>query len=235
MTGHMLISVRSSKRLHHWLHVAVPAGIAIILIITASICLFELAVTVAAKDGFYLDRRLLTYAAEHRHSELDLLFRITTWAGSFYVLGPLTLLLVIAFSWRRAVMSASLLGIGFGGAALITYITKHLLERERPGLFPQLVEPAQLAAFPSGHSTHIAAFSLALYLVCRQSHPEEKLLIGSILAILTFLVAVSRVYLQVHYPTDVLAGLLLALIWVSTTAMLLNKYCHFRDKPIELP
>lgn len=235
MMWHMLNTSHRTKRLRHLLHISWLGGIFIILIITASFCLFELAGTVTAKEGFYLDHHLLAYAAGHRHSELDLLFRIITWAGSFYVLGPLTLLLVITLFWRKAVMSASLIGIGFGGAALITYITKHLLERERPRLYTQLVEPAQLAAFPSGHSTHIAAFSLALYLVCQQAQPQWKPLTGGMLIILTFLVSVSRVYLQVHYPTDVLAGLLLGLIWVSTTAWLLNKYSPSRYKSTELP
>ncbi|QIB65305.1 phosphatase PAP2 family protein [Kineobactrum salinum] len=97
---------------------------------------------------------------------LDTFFRILTWLGSFYLLGPLAALLTIVLfagrhKWRGYYFSAV-----FYGASLTTYLLKRLIARDRPGLEESAVIMLPLdSALPSGHSTQALAFALPLAVI----------------------------------------------------------------------
>lgn len=192
-----------------------------VLIALYAVALFAgiaLAVTLAEKvygrEGLWFDRALLAFFAAHRSATLDVFFRAVSWVGSAYVLAPLTALLVGAFLVHKRRAEAVLISIGFAGAGLLTLAAKHLLARQRPGLFPQVVEPPLEPAFPSGHTTLTAALALTLFLVIHHHRPRWQVPAGLGLSLAVLAVAVARVYLQVHYPSDVLGGVLLAAAWV---------------------
>jgi undecaprenyl-diphosphatase len=92
---------------------------------------------------------------------------------------------------------------------------KQALGRERPLLHPALADFIRFDwSFPSGHATHAAAFSLILWLLARETGVARHWL--PLLAFVVMLgVALSRLYLQVHWPSDVLAGVLLATVWAG--------------------
>jgi undecaprenyl-diphosphatase len=100
-----------------------------------------------------------------------------------------------------------------GGLALSNGL-KHLFDRPRPELVPPLVYAAS-PSFPSGHAMLSAVVYLTLgALVARLVRPlNMKLYLLAIVLTLTFLVGISRLYLGVHYPTDVLAGWSAGLAW----------------------
>jgi undecaprenyl-diphosphatase len=99
------------------------------------------------------------------------------------------------------VLSASL------GGLLVSVLLKGLFRRPRPDLVPHLVD-AGLSSFPSGHTMNSATVYLTLGLLLAQVSSSRRLkaYLLAVAALLTFLVGVSRVYLGVHYPTDVLGG-----------------------------
>jgi membrane-associated phospholipid phosphatase len=132
--------------------------------------------------------------------------------GSVYVL--LAALLVISFFlWFRSRRSAIFLLVSFCGAAALDVIGKALFARTRPELFTQLI-PEHDFSFPSGHTMGATAFFLALYFLSRQMFPRWQWFVASVGCLLTLGIGVSRLYLQVHYPSDVLAGWLLSAVWV---------------------
>jgi undecaprenyl-diphosphatase len=100
-----------------------------------------------------------------------------------------------------------------GGMALGNGL-KHLFNRPRPELVPPLVQVAS-SSFPSGHAMLSAVVYLTLgALVARLVRPlNMKLYVLTVVLLLTFLVGVSRLYLGVHFPTDVLAGWSAGLAW----------------------
>jgi undecaprenyl-diphosphatase len=112
--------------------------------------------------------------------------------------------------WRRAliVLGASL-GGGFLNAAL-----KQLYQRPRPDVVPHLREAMSLS-FPSGHALQSAAVYLTLGVLMMRLATQRitKVYCLAVAATATVLVGLSRVYIGVHYPTDVLAGWLIGLSW----------------------
>lgn len=118
--------------------------------------------------------------------------------------------LVLQGLWRRAiiVVGASLGGWFLNGAL------KQLFQRPRPDIVPHLREAMSLS-FPSGHALQSAAVYLTLgVLMMRFAHRRiTKIYCIAVAALATVLVGLSRVYIGVHYPTDVIAGWLIGLSW----------------------
>lgn len=100
------------------------------------------------------------------------------------------------------------------GGAFLTTALKELFGRERPSVVPHLVEVAT-ASFPSGHAMLSATVYLTLgFLLARvERRFAVRAWLISVAMGITFLVGLSRVYLGVHYPTDVLGGWTAGLVW----------------------
>lgn len=159
-----------------------------------------------------LDRQWLQTLHELRRPWLDGLMKSVTWLGSMLVLAPAALLL----AWYRAQgghrLPALQLLAALGGAWLLAHAAKLLVERPRPDLHQSLIEmPADLA-FPSAHTLQITAFVMA-WLFTTPGRPRVAAVAIAVLAVA--LVSLSRLYLQVHFPTDVLAGLLAGAAWAA--------------------
>jgi undecaprenyl-diphosphatase len=140
---------------------------------------------------------------------LDDVFRIITGLGSLVLLLPLALL----FAWyqRACGRQALFLPVVLLSATAICHIAKWWVDRPRPELFPSLVAIPWDASFPSAHTMQACAMLLGLSV-----HPglRPSLRVGVAALVLVGLVAVSRVYLQVHFPSDVLVGAVAAMLWV---------------------
>lgn len=154
------------------------------------------------------DAQLLGLFHALRSPVLDDLFRAATWLGSLWLLLPLALFAAIA-QRRMFLLLALLLASG------ASHAIKLAVARERPGLHEVLVAlPADLS-FPSAHSAQAAALAVAAVL----AFPAwRRWPVVTSLAALVILVGLSRLYLQVHWPSDVLAGwalgtLVAALVW----------------------
>jgi len=167
------------------------------------------------------DNQILLFMAAHRSEGLDGGFRAVTWLGSLYVLAPLAALLVAGLLYFQKRWEALVLVVGFGGAALWVHLAKALLARPRPALVePGIALPTD-GSFPSAHTTQIVAFALCVVLIVRRLWPEWQLAALAVAALLIVIVAVSRVYLQVHYPSDVLGGFLLGIGWIALARKIL--------------
>lgn len=146
--------------------------------------------------------------------------RTITWIGSVQFLVPFVAVCVAAFlyvRWRRGVF---LLLITVAGAIPLDAALKVAFHRARPLPFFDIRAP-QSYSFPSGHA--LFAFCifgvLAAITTARTKRVWLRVGIWVVAGAMVFLIGLSRIYLGVHYPSDVVAGYLAAAIWVSTIAV----------------
>jgi len=170
-----------------------------------------------------LDRQILEWLAASRTVALDHLFWNVSWAGSSFFLVPLIFVCAVILTIRKHILEAIFLICSFVGAGAINNLAKSVIARPRPNLFPAVFGIPAGFSFPSTHSVQITAFVLALLLVLKVTTGARWFILSIVLGgSLIMLVCLSRLYLQVHYPTDVVAGFLTALFWdVGLAALML--------------
>lgn len=126
-------------------------------------------------------------------------------------------------------MMAFMLAAIIGGVVVSTLL-KSLFDRPRPDLVPHLSH-VYTSSFPSGHSMLSAIVYLTLGSLLAAVMPSRKLKVYvlAVAIIVTVVVGASRVYLGVHYPTDVLAGWLAGLVW-ALLCWLIARWLQRRGK-----
>jgi len=147
------------------------------------------------------------------------------WGASFYGaprrLFPLGLAAAAVFlvrGWRRG---AVLVLVTLAGAAVLDAGLKELFTRARPQAFFDYYRTPRSFSFPSGHALFAVCFfgGLAVLLSHRLRGLLERILVWAVALVLISLIGVSRVYLGVHYPTDVIGGLAVGTVWVASVAL----------------
>lgn len=134
--------------------------------------------------------------------------------GGHTVLTLLVLIVTIYLLLVRKRATAALLAGSAIGAALLSHVTKLIIDRPRPDVVDHLVE-VSTPSFPSGHAMLSATIYLTLGALLGRQFPQPALrrYFLVVAASLTVLVGMSRVYLGVHWPTDVLAGWMVGVLW----------------------
>ncbi|MEO6437520.1 MAG: phosphatase PAP2 family protein [Tepidisphaeraceae bacterium] len=135
-------------------------------------------------------------------------------------LGGVTVLSLVTFAvagylWIvRKFHAMGLVIIATVSGLLVSTALKYAIARDRPDIVPHLSH-VYTSSFPSGHSFLSAVVYLTLGSLLARLVPQYavKIYFIAIAMLLTFLVGVSRVYMGVHYPTDVLAGWTAGLVW----------------------
>lgn len=141
---------------------------------------------------------------------LDVLARALDVLGGIPVMAAFSVMLVGWLGWRRHLWAAAMLAVSMLGAVVLTWSLKFLFNRPRPLLWPHGTVSFG-DAFPSGHSVYAATLPVALALLVR-SGPWQVPAWG-VAALWMLAMGWSRVYLGVHFPSDVLAGWCLGLVW----------------------
>ena len=182
-------------------------ALAVVLMLCAGLLYWELAEGVYLEKGFVWDEKLMLALHSLSQLWLDTLFMAVTRTGDILVANPV--LIIFIYLWRRTEkITAVLLVTAAITFPLISLLLKGKFERPRPDVFPPLVVE-HTASFPSGHTlTAVAVYGFISVLLWQRGHRFLSILSG----IWVFMIALSRVYLGAHYPSDVLASLALGTI-----------------------
>ena len=157
--------------------------------------------------------------------------------GGPTVLGLMVAAVVGFLVLHGAMRNAVFVLVACGGGWLLNNVLKELFARERPDVVPHLREVMSLS-FPSGHALTSAVVFLTLgALLMRVAETRlVKFYLMAVAMVLTLLVGLTRVYLGVHYPTDVLAGWLIGMSWALAcwlVARVLDRRAGLRAERIE--
>lgn len=152
-----------------------------------------------------------------RTPRMDSAMVAVTELGDVQVLLPVILASLAWFVWRRLWRTSLYWLAAVGVAQILVKVLKLALQRPRPGAFYDGVEAF---AFPSGHATmSVVAYGFLAFLICRKQRAVTSLLIAATAALFVSLIAFSRLYLGVHWASDVIAGTSFGLAWIGALAM----------------
>lgn len=188
----------------------------------------ELVDAVMSHDGATSpDEEIARWIADLRTPWLTAAMRPTTHLADYAVAGTIAVVTAVALFVTRRRGAAVALVVSSLGAMLVTEVLKELVGRERPAADGRLVE-AVGHAFPSGHSSQAVACygGLALVVILTTDRPRRRVVAVALAAVVAVAVGTSRVYLGVHWPSDILSGWIVGLTWlvlVATVAWLLRR------------
>ncbi|MFC3885203.1 phosphatase PAP2 family protein [Bacillus songklensis] len=171
-----------------------------------------------------LDLVITLSAIDIRTDRLTSFFITVTEIGSWHVMAPIWFILLILLMVLKKAGTAIFLTVVFWGSRTLNWLLKETFDRPRPEI-DQLVHEAHYS-FPSGHAMNSMAFygclALLLVIYCREKK-TLRLTIHILLLILILLIGTSRIYLGVHYFTDILAGYSMGFAWLYVTYQLFRQ------------
>ncbi len=171
----------------------------------------ELAEELREMEDFAFDAPILQAAHAYGGATLDRIFVWITDVGYAYGVIPLDIAIVLVLllikRWREATFAL----VSFVGSALLNLGAKQFFARDRPDLWESIVTEASFS-FPSGHAMGSMTLAVAVTLLAWRTPWRWPVTVVA----LTFalLVGISRVYLGVHYPSDIIGGWMAAIAWV---------------------
>lgn len=168
-----------------------------------------------------LDANVMKWFAQRHTETADQLIRVVTWLGSVVVLAPLVMLGMMFLLIHRRIRESFFLVTSLLGATLIMHLSKLVVARPRPGGANALIVMPWDQSFPSAHTAQVASVMLAGILIAGRLNRGWLKWLLPIAVLCVAGVAASRIYLQVHYPSDVLVGLAVGVLWVAGLATLI--------------
>lgn len=172
-----------------------------------SFILFLVTVILITNDNKYFDNYIINLF-KYKSDILTNIMKIITFLGSALSIILLTVLLIIVVKGKR---NKILILINVIVTTLLNQLLKKVFQRGRP--IDSIIEESGYS-FPSGHSmVSMAFYGFLIYLVYKSNIKYKGLIVG-LLSVLIVLIGISRIYLGVHYPTDVIGGFTLSLSYL---------------------
>src|SRR5438270_2659342 len=173
-------------------------------LLVVAACAIKVSEEVIGAESGPIDKAILLFIHGHVPGTLTGFFEAVTLTGSSRVLLPLASVATLALLCARRRLESLLLAASVTSAAVVVYVVNTLVGRARPAL--RETEAYWGSSFPSGHTLVVAAFATAAALCVSRIRPAARQLALFIAILWMSLVAVSRLVLGVHWPTDVLAA-----------------------------
>jgi len=197
--------VRHWLGLNAWRFVLLFAGVLLPLAIFVA-----LADEVHEFEAFHFDAPMLWRLHGLHTPALDQFVVVVTRLGYEWFLIPADILLVLVLGARRRWREALFAALSLGGSALLNMGSKQFFQRDRPSLW-ESIAPESTYSFPSGHAMGSMTFACVIILLAWPTRWRWPVLAAAV--VFTVSVSLSRVYLGVHYPSDILAGWCAAVAW----------------------
>jgi hypothetical protein len=199
-----------TKNIIKWILFAITAILAIVI-------------TINVKNGKILELDLNIYKFFRENiinDKLTPIVKVITHIGGAKIVFVLTVLAIILI---KGLKNKLFLLTGIVGTAGLNVVLKHIVQRERPNI--NRLIPEKGYSFPSGHSMMSMAFyGMLIFLIFK--YVKNTALKWTLIVILTILlstIGITRIYLGVHYPSDVIGGFLVSLTYLFILTEIYNK------------
>ena len=172
------------------------------------------------------DLKIISYIQSLENEYLTVFYKMITIIADTYQSAIITILLVTFLYFKKHYREALFLAITMTTCGLAMPLLKNIFSRERPNFY-RLIEISGYS-FPSGHTTSATTMYLTLAIILLSIMKKlNKYFVFSIVVLGIVIIGGSRIYLGVHYPTDVMAGICLGISIVSTV------YCLYYSNSSE--
>ena len=201
---------KKTKNIIKWILCAITAILAIVI-------------TINVKNGkiLELDLNIYKFFSENIiNDKLTPIVKVITHVGGAKIVFVLTILAIILI---KGLKNKLFLLTGIVGTAGLNVVLKHIIQRERPNI--NRLIPEKGYSFPSGHSMMSMAFyGMLIFLIFKYvKNTALKWTLIVILAILLSTIGITRIYLGVHYPSDVIGGFVVSLTYLFILTEIYNK------------
>ena len=224
--------VRQFKAYNQKLPYIIIVIIALIAVVASINIFIELTETLKTEMLASLDEQVTQYVISFRTPALTDFFVFMTKVGDFYgYLVVLTVYLLVSRliykRWKYVLQTTLVLIL----ASASNMMLKRFINRARPGI--EHMVSVETLSYPSGHAMSAMAFYGFLIFLCTKFRINRFLKIGliSLFVFIILSIGISRIYLGVHYPSDIAGGYIAGLIWVAFCILILNLIEIFRSDP----
>ncbi|MBB5912376.1 undecaprenyl-diphosphatase [Nocardia transvalensis] len=183
----------------------------------------------------HMDRPTMEWAVAHRTDGLTPVVRIVTDLGGTVAMTAVAVAACAWFAWRRRRYPMLVTAAVSVGALVTVTVMKALVGRRRPPV--EHLVTVESHSFPSGHTLGSTAVvgTVAALLALSLRRRAARIAVGAAAVLFTLAIGLSRIYLGVHWPTDVLAGWALGALWIiaGVTAVRRRRAAERPSAPVE--
>lgn len=207
-------------------YIAIGLGLAIVTILLFA----KLAEEVVAHELTGFDLLVYNFIAQFKTPFLTDLMKILSFLGSFLVLIPLALVtMIFTYYYKKHYWDTMMVGVALAGCSILNEILKRAFQRQRPNIL-RLVE-ATGYSFPSGHAmTSFTFYGFLAYIFwINLDNKILRLVVTGFLGLLILLIGLSRIYLGVHYASDVIGGFVAGSFWLVGCILSLEAIRYYKS------
>lgn len=183
--------------------------------------LAEISDEVLEQEAFAIDKAILLGINQFANPALDSLMVAITRLGDPRTVVPLTLIVFTLMLWKRRFLEAKFFALNAAGGAVLSYCLKLAFSKQRPQLWESPINEVTFS-YPSGHALGSMVLYGFLSYLAAKLYPQYAKGAYAIAAILIITIGFSRLYLGVHWPTDIIGGYGIGFLWITVCISLLR-------------
>jgi len=206
-----------------WLSILTIEFLFVLLLLVALIVFIYAVRMVFIIEGSEFDENVFKLVASYTTPGRTSFMNFITFLGKHTLLIPLNFLLIGFFIYKKHKWFAIRIASLALSSVALSFSLKQFFRRDRPEL--QLIGDISGYSFPSGHALiGIVFYGLFIYIIWHEVKQKWlRIILIVLLAVLILLISFSRIYLRVHYPSDVIAGLAVGFIWLVLSLRIIHR------------